>query len=117
MAALFTAFDRQKYQKLIPQHLHDMLTIPKEILTHLKSGGFTVSLTGKPCHSIGVDEAHEMCINKDCKEFITRPSADNINRLALYLPIRAEAMKNFEKQLFPEHCHDNTLPITTAQQE
>lgn len=36
MAALFTAFDRPKYQKLIPQHLVDMLTIPAEVLAHLK---------------------------------------------------------------------------------
>lgn len=102
MAALFTAYDRQKYQKLIPQHINDLMTIPSDTLTHLESGGFTVSLKGHPCHSVGVDEAHEMCINKDCKEYITRPSADYINRTALFIPVRAEAMKNIEAEIFAD---------------
>ena len=102
MAALFTAFDRPNYQKLLPQHIVNILTIPKEILSHLSNGGFTVSITGRPFHSVGIDEAHEMCINKECKEYITRPSADYINRTAMFLPVRAKSMKNIETQLFPE---------------
>ena len=114
MAALFTAFDRPNYQKLIPQHIVNMLTIPNEILSHLSNGGFTVSITGRPCHSVGVDETHEMCINKECKEYITRPSADYINRIAMFLPVRAESMKNIETQLFPERkTASDTQPITT----
>lgn len=68
-----------------------MLTIPEEVLSDLKRGGFTVSILGRPCHSIAVDKAHEMC---ECKEYVTRPSADYINRTALFLPIRAQAMKS-----------------------
>ena len=113
MAALFTAFDRPNYQKLIPQHIVDMLTIPKEVLSNLQQGGFTVSILGRPCHSIAIDEAHEMCINRECKEFVTRPSADYINRTALFLPIRAKAMKNAEKELFPERKNEIIKEITT----
>ena len=102
MAELFTTYDRPNYHKLIAQHIHDLHTMPEEALKFLCSGGFTVSLTGRPCHSIGIDEAHEMCINKDCKEFITRPSGDYINRVAKFLPVRAKAMKNLEAQNFPE---------------
>lgn len=51
MAPLFTAFDKTNYQKLIPQHLLDMLTIPKEDLSCLQQGGFTVSILGRPCHN------------------------------------------------------------------
>ena len=29
-----------------------------------------MSVTGTPWHSIAVDEAHEMCINKSCKMFL-----------------------------------------------
>ena len=82
MATLFTAFDRQEYQKLIPQHILDMLTIPTDVLSKLESGGFTVSLSGHLCHNVAVDEAHEMCINKDCKDYITRPTGEYINRIA-----------------------------------
>ena len=103
MAALFTAFDRPNYQKLIPQHIVDMLTIPNELLSHLTLGGFTVSITGRAGHSVGIDEAHEMCINKECKEYITKPSADYIQRTATFLPVRAKAMKNIESQIFPDH--------------
>ena len=116
MAALFTAFDRQKYQKLIPQHIVDLLKIPKDMLSNLESGGFTVSLSGRPCHNVGVDEAHEMCINKDCKEFITRPSADYINRTALFIPVRAKAMQNLEQEIFHEKkAKETSISIFSSQ--
>ena len=109
MAALFTAFDRPNYQKLIPQHIVDLLTIPNEVLSHLQKGGFTVSIRGRAGHSVSIDEAHEMCINKDCKEYITRPSADYINRTAIFLPIRAKAIKNIEKQAFSDKKSANSV--------
>lgn len=90
IAALFTAFDRPKYQKLIPQHAVDMLTISEEVLANLKKGGFTVSIKGGPGHSVSVDEAHEMCINRECIEYITRPFADYMNRTAIFRPVRAK---------------------------
>ena len=93
MAALFTAFDRPNYLKLIPQHIVDVLALPYEILSELTEGGFTLSIRGGRDHNIRIDEAHEMCINKECKEFITRPSADYIRRTAQFLPIRAKAIK------------------------
>lgn len=62
----------------------------------------SVSIRGRPCHFVAIDEAHKMCINKECKEFITRSSADYINHTALFLPVRAKAMKHIEMQLFPE---------------
>ena len=114
MAALFTAFDRPNYHKLIPQHIVSMLTLPQEILSHLKNGGFTVSIKGRPCHNVAIDKAHEMCINKECKEYITRPSADYINRTAMFLLVPAKAMKNIEAQLFPHQNLTTTSgPIVT----
>ena len=88
-----------------------MLIIPSEVLSNLESGGFTVSLKGHPCHSDGVDEAHEMCINKDCNEFITRPSADYINRTVLFIPVRAEAIKKFEGEIFADKEKKLTVSI------
>ena len=113
MAAIFTAFDRPNYQKLIPQHIRDMLNLPQNILANLEKGGFTVSLLGRPGHSVGIDEAHEMCVNRECKEFISRPSADTIHRTSLFLPIRSKAMHNIEEQIFPERKSEIVKPITS----
>ncbi len=114
MAALFTAFDRPTYQKLIAKHIADVHDLPEPVLKALRSGGFSVSITGRACHSVGIDEAHEMCINKDCKECITKPSADYINRVSKFLPLRSKAIKNFEKQIFPDQkCKTAQEQITT----
>ena len=114
MAVLFTAFDRPNYQKLIPQHIVDLLTIPNDLLSQLGHGGFTVSIRGRSCHSVGIDEAHEMCVNKYCKEYITRPSADYINCMATFLLVRAKAIKNLETQLFPERNTMSVIEPTTT---
>ena len=74
MAPVLRAFDRPTYGKLVPQHLADCLLLPKDIQQKFASGGFTVSITGRAWHSIGLDEAHEMLINKDCKKAVVRSS-------------------------------------------
>ena len=99
MAALFFAFNRPHYQKLIVQHLSDLLVMPKEILEHLQSGKFVASLSGRPGHSVAIDEAHEMKINKDFKTSIVRPSTENMNRLSLYLGHRTKLIENLKRQL------------------
>ena len=71
MAAIFTAFDHPNYQRLISQHLADIPTTPAPIIAMFKQGAFVVSLSGRPWHSVAIDEAHEM--NKDCKSAVMRP--------------------------------------------
>ena len=65
MAAVFTAFDHTTYQKLITQHLEDIATMPAPILAMFRQGAFVVSITGRPWHSVGIDESHEILMNKD----------------------------------------------------
>ena len=113
MAPLFTEFDRPKYSKLIPHHFLGMHTIPDMVLAHLKRGGFTVSILGRACHSIGVNEAHKMCINRECKEFIIRPSADYISRTAAFLPVRSKAIPNLEQQIFADRKSPTVEKITS----
>ena len=66
MAPVFSAFDHQTYRKLIAQHMADVYSLPTEILNFFCAGGFVVSLSGRSWHSVALDEAHEMKINKEC---------------------------------------------------
>ena len=114
MAPLFTVFDRFVYRQLIAQHIFDVNSFPQDLLKALKDGGFVISLRGCTCHSgsIGVDKAHEMCINKDCKMSITKPSADYIQRVAKFLLVRSKAIKIFEEQVYTEREDINTNQTT-----
>ncbi len=102
MAPIFSAFDHSTYQKLIAQHIADVVRMPDSILTMFQQGAWVVSVTGRPWHSVGIDEAHEMLINRECKTSIMRPSADYIRHIAKYLPYRSKVIENIRHNLFPE---------------
>lgn len=85
MAPVFTAFDHPTYQKLISNHISDLLNLPQSILLMFEQGGFVVNICGRPWHSVGIDESHEMLINKQCKMSITKPTPDYISRIAKYV--------------------------------
>ena len=74
MAPLFAAFDCTTYQRLIPHHLADLLTFPDCALQSLEQGAFTVNILGTKGHAVALDEAHEMCVNKDMKNALVHPS-------------------------------------------
>ena len=99
MAPVFSAFDHLTYKKLIAQHLADVLSLPQSILDFFRIGGFVVSLTANPWHSVALDEAHEMKINKECKISMVRLSEDYIKRIAGYIPYRAKCMENLRQEL------------------
>ena len=60
MAAMFTAFDHPTYQRVISQHLEDVLVMPAPVRTMFQQGAFVVSVSGRPWHSVGIDESHEI---------------------------------------------------------
>ena len=101
MAPLFTAFDRVHYQKLIPHHLADLQNFPDKILKSFQAGAFAVSLTGNKGHSVALDEAHEMCVNKDMKAAIVRPTKAYLQKTSLFLRYRIAAYKALIKQVYP----------------
>ena len=116
MAPIFTAFDHPSYQRLITQHLADITSMPPAVMAILKQGAFSVSISGRPWHSVGIDEAHEMLINKACKTSIVRPTQDYINRIAHYIPYRTKTLENVECNFFPEStspCKIITSPYSS----
>ena len=100
MAANFTAFDHQTYQELILNHTKGVLCMPPKLLDFFEKGGFTVSLSGRQYHSVGIDEAHEMLINKHTKQAMVRPSKEYIDRMAKYIPHRMNQVDKFKAEIF-----------------
>ena len=49
--------------------------------------------------SVGLDEAHEMMVNKDLKTTVPRPTKEYINRIIHYYPVRAQALKSLKQQV------------------
>ena len=102
MAPLFSAYDRPCYQKLVPSHIHDIQCYPEEILKCFKAGGFTVKVKGGIGHAVALDEAHEMCVNRDMKMAVVRPTQPYLIKTNFFFSYRIKAQKQLTSQLFPE---------------
>ena len=102
LAAIFAAFDRPIYQKLVPRHIHELLLMPSYILHHLQRGSFSARLSGSEWHGIAIDECHEMCINKDAKLAVVHPSKHRMEFLSNYLHFRSACVECVKRQIFPE---------------
>lgn len=115
MAAVFCAFDRPIYQNLIPRHLADLLCFPMPVIQHLKKGAFTVHLTEGSGHAVGLDEAHEMKINKDAKFAAVRPSPEMMEKISNFMPFRTKCLNNLKHHLGMEKQPVKSLPMATSQ--
>ncbi|XP_066282530.1 uncharacterized protein [Branchiostoma lanceolatum] len=104
MVPLFYAFDHHMYSRLLARHIADINIFPKSILSVLQKGGFVSSLKGTAFSDVALDECHEMTINKDLKDAISNPDPNRINQLALFLPFRAEILRNVKSQIV-ENSH------------
>ena len=98
-APLFTAYDRPCYQRLLPDHIIDVQCYPETILRALEGGAFTVKLSPGLGHAIALDEAHEMCVNKDMKMSVVRSTLPYLKKTLHFHSYRIKA----HKQIIPSY--------------
>lgn len=78
-----------------------------------EAGSFTVSLKGSAGQNVAIDEAHEMCINRDMKMATTRATPAYLQKTVHFLKYRIESHKNLLAQLFPEELtQSHTAPTS-----
>ena len=73
-----------------------------------------MSILGKKGHSVALDEAHEMCVNKDLKMAIIRPTKAYLQKTSLFLRYRVKAHRNLVEQLFPKEEKGQQVCIFTT---
>ena len=73
--------------------------MPKEVIDFFECGGFVCSVSGRYMHSVALDEAHEMLVNKDLKTTVVRPSKEYLDRILYYYPSRSHSIKKLKKEL------------------
>ena len=99
IAPISHALDRTSYLRIFPRHIADIHCLPQSISHHFQMGGFVVNLTSKPFSSAAFNESHKMLINKDIRAAISRVEPDYMQRIFLYLPIRAKIIKKLKFQM------------------
>lgn len=105
MAAVFSAFDRPIYQRLVPQHLADMLCFPPTVLHLTRTTG----------HAVALDELHKMKINREAKFAIVRPSEHLMDKTTNYMPFRPKCIiSNLKQKLDVERTKPQPLPTPTS---
>jgi len=114
MAPLFAAFDRDTYERIFLRHLADLKCFLSHVLQCLEEGGFTVNITGRKFHAVAFDEAHEMCINRDMKSAVTRPTDAYLQKTSLFFNCRIKAFKNLLHILFPKRFQESVNHATIS---
>ena len=67
----------------------------------LQSRCFTVKVKGGIGHATALDEAHEMCVNRDLKMAVVRPTHAYLKKTTFFFSYRIKAQSQLSSQLFP----------------
>ena len=114
IAKLAQVTDSRYYCRLLPQNLVDMKRFPKYVIDHFKAGGFVLNVLGRNCHSQGLDEGHESCINKDVKAALNTCSSQSISKAVTYVPARANYLRKLKESLGITRSDKRTLSASLA---
>ena len=76
IAPLFAAFDRRYYQKLLPCHLHEVLTMPQKAIDIFEKGAFVCNIiNSNGMHSVVLDEVHGMLVKTSKQPYLDHPKS------------------------------------------
>ena len=106
--------DSRFYSRLILQNLADTTRFPEFIIDHFRDGGFVMNVLGRNCHSQGLDEGHESCINKDVKAALNTCSNASLSKVIFYVPIRANCIRNIKNKLSVSGIDQRTFSKSLA---
>ena len=99
MCELFHAFDRYNYSKWLSVHLSQIFGLPDHVVKHLENGAFASSITGINYSCVGLDEWHEMGINKHVKSIIVRNTPADISSSVHTLEYVAKMVHHYGEQV------------------
>ena len=106
---LFFAYSRDKFEVLTINALSDVYTYPGSIIEYFQDGQWTVSIKGRPYHSVALDEAQECVINRKLKQITTRASHFRMVDLADFMAYLDVVVTGLDVQLFKHHKqHEQT---------
>ena len=104
LVPLFFSLDHMNYSRWMSVHIRDLCSLPESVLKMFCDGDWVIAKTKKRFSTIPVDQAHEQN-NKSVKAtggFIGLTENQNaLNRWMIAGPAQAEAIAEFEQQVFP----------------